>query len=435
MKVAVIGTGYVGTTTSIAFASQGYKVIGIDNDEEKIKRLNQSKLPFYEEGLDGILQKYILDGTLSFTSNLEESMEQCDILFVTVGTPASQDGSADLSSVIEVARQIGSVMKDYKVIVIKSTVPIGTGAKLKNIIQSELKKRQLDISFDLVSNPEFLRQGKALHDAVYPERIVIGCETDKAREIMEEFYKNVKSKLLFTTVRDAEMIKYASNAFLATKISFINELARICEKTETNIVQVAKGMGMDSRINPQFLQAGLGFGGSCFPKDTKALLALASEKETPMNILKAVLHVNQTQTDWFMEKVKKTLNSLSGKRIAILGLTFKPQTDDIREAPSLKIINYLIKHKAHMAAYDPQGTENVKKIYPDIRYATTPLEAMAGADAVLIVTEWKEIIDIDWKNAKRVLSQPIVFDGRNALDSAIMSKLGYYYMGVGILKS
>jgi UDPglucose 6-dehydrogenase len=431
MNIGVIGTGYVGTTTSVALAMSGYTVFGIDQDPERIEKLNQSTLPFYEEGIEELLKKLIFEGNLSFTTNLNDCIDNSSILFITVGTPSLPDGLADLSFVEEVAKRIGRSINEYKIIVLKSTVPIGTGAKIKKIIESELNDRKLEIPFDLVSNPEFLREGKALYDALYPERIVIGCETENLQQIMRELYKDVSSKIFFTTVINAEMIKYASNAFLATKISFINEMARFCEKIGSNVNEVAKGIGMDSRIGPQFLQAGIGYGGSCFPKDVSALLAMASKENIPLNIIQAASKVNETQAEWFMEKVKKELGILSDKRIAVLGLSFKPQTDDIREAPSLKIINYLIQNKAFISAYDPQGTEHVKKIYPDIYYALTPIEAIKGADAVIIVTEWKEIIEIDWKNAINIVSTPIIFDGRNALDALTMLEFGYNYFGVG----
>ncbi|MGM0878990.1 MAG: UDP-glucose dehydrogenase family protein [Bacillota bacterium] len=431
MNLAVIGAGYVGTTTSVAFAENGHKVIVIDHDSKKIEKLNHSILPFYEEGIEDLLKKLITAGNLSFTQNVEDSIKQSDIVFITVGTPSLEDGVADISYVEQVARTIGRHINEYKLIVIKSTVPIGTGDKIKRIIKDELERRKQEIPFDLVSNPEFLREGKALHDALHPERIVIGCNSKNAEKQMRELYKEVNSQILFTSVKDAEMIKYASNTFLATKISFMNELARICEKIGVDVTKVARGMGMDSRIGSQFLNAGIGYGGSCFPKDVKALKALSSEEMIPMHILEAVMHVNETQTEWFMEKVKRTMGTLSEKRVAVLGLTFKPDTDDIREASSLKIIDSLLKNNAIISAYDPKGAEQVKKIYPTITYTSTPFEALKGADAILIVTEWKEIIDIDWKAAKNIVTQPFVFDGRNALDASSMLKLGYSYVGVG----
>lgn len=433
MNITIIGAGYVGTTTGIAFARQGHKVVLIDTDQGKINMLNQAILPFYEEGMEELLKELITKGNLSFATQLADKIEEADILFITVGTPSLPNGVADLSAVKKVGSEIGRFMNDYKVIVTKSTVPVGTGDQIKEIIHHELGKRKMAIPFDLVSNPEFLREGKALYDALHPDRIVIGCDSEKAQGVMSQLYQEDREKILFTSRKDAEMIKYASNAFLATKISFINELARLCEKTGANVMEVAKGMGLDQRIGPQFLQAGIGFGGSCFPKDTKALLAMAMEKEQPMHILQAVSLVNQTQAQWFMEKVHKVLGTLSGKRIALLGLTFKPQTDDIREASSLKIIEYLLKQNASIQAYDPKGAEHVKNIYPSLTYTTTPLAAITGADAVLLVTEWTEIIELDWANAKSLLSQPFLFDGRNALNPSSMVQLGYYYEGVGTM--
>ena len=431
MEIGVIGAGYVGTTTSIVFAKYGYKVSVMDVSREKINNLNQAKLPFYEENLEELLQEFLSEDKLTFTSNVEDCIKKSDILFITVGTPSLDDGKADLSYIEDVARNIGRIIDEYKLIVIKSTVPVGTGEKVKEMIKEELSKRNQHISFDMVSNPEFLREGKALHDSLYPERVVIGCESEEARNIMCELYKDVNTKFLFTTIKEAEMIKYASNAFLATKISFMNELARLCDEEGVNINQIAKGMGLDKRIGPDFLQAGIGYGGSCFPKDVKALLSLSTEAEIPMHILQAVDYVNQTQSEWYMEKVKKTLGDLSNKRIALLGLTFKPQTDDIREAPSIKVIDFLLKNNASIVAYDPKGAEHVKKIYPTITYTLTPLEALENADAIVLLTEWKEILNIDWVRAKSIISRPLIFDGRNALNSSKMSKWGYHYIGVG----
>lgn len=432
LDVAVIGTGYVGTTTSIAFAAWDHKVIAVDSDQMKIARLNQSILPFYEEGLERRLERYRESGNLSFTDDLEQGITRSDVLFIAVGTPSSPDGSADLSHVEMVARQIGQMMDKYKVIVTKSTVPVGTGDKIKSIITDELKRRNLSFSFDIVSNPEFLREGRALYDALHPERVVIGCETETARKTMAALYENVEAPMLYTTIRDAEMIKYAANAFLATKISFVNELARLCDKMGTNIMKVAEGMGLDSRIGPQFLHAGIGYGGSCFPKDTAALLNLAREQKTMLPVLQAASDVNQTQVSWFMGRIYHTMGSLAGKKVTLLGLTFKPETDDVREAPSLKIIEQLLQNKAIVSTYDPQGMENVKKIYPQVAYKPTPYEALEGADAIILATEWREILDLDWTKVKGLITQPYLFDGRNALVPSVMRNLGYCYVGVGI---
>lgn len=432
MKVAVIGAGYVGTTTSVAFAHYGHKVMVVEKDIEKIKKLRNAELPFYEEGVESLLKKLIEIQLLKFTDNIELTLKQSEVIFITVGTPSLPDGGADLSYVEAVGREIGKLIDEYKVIVTKSTVPVGTGEWLKSVIQEELDNRNKAIPFDVVSNPEFLREGKALYDALFPDRIVVGCESDQAKVKMKKLYADVGKTTLFTNIRDAEMIKYASNAFLATKISFINELARLCEKTGANVNQVAKGMGLDTRIGEQFLQAGIGYGGSCFPKDLQAIMYLASEVKLPMTILEAVTEVNRSQSEWFLKKVENSLGTLEHKRIALLGLSFKPGTDDIREAASLKIIKHLMQHNASVTAYDPQATHHVQSLFPEVTYASTPLEAVKKADAVLLVTEWEEIVDTNWQQVKQLVEQPFLFDGRNALDPNKMRELGFRYDGVGL---
>jgi UDPglucose 6-dehydrogenase len=432
LDITVIGAGYVGTTTAVALAKSGNKVILVDNNQEKIEKLNQSCLPFFEEGIEEALFLLKSKGDLSFTTEIDNSIVVCDLLFITVGTPSQEDGNVNLTFVKEVSRTIGKVMNGYKTIVLKSTVPVGTGDVITAIIQEELNKRNVEISFDIVSNPEFLREGKALYDAMNPDRVVIGVSSEKAKKVMEELYSGFLSVLLVTRVKDAEMIKYASNAFLALKISFMNELARLSEKVGSNILEVAKGMGMDSRIGPQFLQAGIGYGGSCFPKDIKALAALGHEKESPLQILDAVAEVNESQIDWFIDKLKNKLGSLSHKSIAVLGLTFKPQTDDIREASSIKVIQKLLQNDAIVTAYDPKGTEHMKKIFPEVLYTSTPIEAVKRADAILMVTEWKEIVELDWKTVRGMVNQPYIMDGRNVLNPASMQSLGFHYSGVGI---
>ncbi len=431
MNIAVIGTGYVGVSTSVSFAKWGHDVVGVDVDEHKIKLLEAGIPPFYEEGLEDELQMLRKNGKLSFTTSLEEAVAGSEILYVTVGTPSDADGGADLSYVRAVTRQIGTVMNAYRLVVVKSTVPVGTTDEVRRIIRAELEKRGVNFSFDVASNPEFLREGRALEDALSPERIVIGCESPKAIRMLRQIYEGVSSPVLCTTIRNAEMIKYASNAFLATKISFINELARLCERTGADIADVARGMGMDSRIGSKFLDAGIGYGGSCFPKDVKALIRLGGEHGISMQLLQKVQEVNQTQVTWFMGKVKNRLHDLAGKRIAILGLTFKPNTDDIREAPALRVIPLLLERQALISAYDPKGTIHTKPIFPDIDYADSPYEAVRGADAILLLTEWPEILEMDWRQAKQLASGPCLFDARNALDPQQMRALGFQYMGIG----
>jgi UDPglucose 6-dehydrogenase len=432
MNVAVIGMGYVGTTMSVALSLQGHQVIGLDVDTSKVGQLNQGRLPFYEEGMEEQLIPLIDSGKLVFHHDLSH-IQCCDVLMITVGTPSTADGSADITFVESVAQEIGRKLTSYQLIVVKSTVPVGTGDRVKEIIQNELSQRGVKTRFDVVSNPEFLREGRALFDAIHPERVVIGCSSEQARTRLKELYRSVVDKLIFTSIRDAEMIKYASNAFLATKISFINELARLAEHTGTDITQIAKGMGMDSRIGDKFLHAGIGYGGSCFPKDIEALLSLASESGVGLSLLQAVTKVNQTQIEWFLEKVMSTLGGVKKKRIAVLGLTFKPNTDDIRMAPVLRILEFLLQRGATVMAYDPKGMEKMKQLYPQVDYFQSSLAALEGADAIILATEWPEIVTMDWQQVKQVLKKPILFDGRNALDPTQMSRIGYQYMGVGVI--
>jgi UDPglucose 6-dehydrogenase len=431
MNIAVIGTGYVGVSTAVSFAKWGHDVVGVDIDHDKVRLLKNGHLPFHEDGLEAELQALRRAGKLTFTTSFDEAVANSDILYITVGTPSGPDGRADLSYVKAVARKIGSTMAAYKLVVVKSTVPVGTTDEVNRIIRAELEERGLDVSFDVGSNPEFLREGRALQDALEPERIVIGCESDRGAALLRQLYADVPSPILLTTVRNAEMIKYASNAFLATKISFVNELARLCEKTGTDIVEVARGMGMDSRIGPEFLRAGIGYGGSCFPKDVKALIRIGGEHGVSMQLLRTVQEINQTQVTWFMGKVRNRLPGLAGKRIAILGLTFKPDTDDIRESPSLRVIPLLLDRQAQISAFDPKGAVHVKQLHPNIDYADTPYDAVQGADAILLLTEWPEILAMDWQRARQLANGSLLFDARNALDPEAMTDLGWQYIGVG----
>ncbi|RLQ93104.1 UDP-glucose dehydrogenase family protein [Falsibacillus albus] len=432
MKIAIIGAGYVGTTTAAAFAHHGHEVFVADNNQEKIKAFQRLKVPFYEDGLEEALKEFIQKNLLSFTTDIKQIIQGCEVIFLAVGTPSLTTGEADLSYIKEAAKEIGRYMNDYKVIVIKSTVPVGTVNYVQEVIQDELKARKSNIPFDTVSNPEFLREGKAMEDAIDPERIVIGSDSERAETIMRTIYKEFRCpNIMCTSPKNAEMIKYASNSFLAAKISFMNELARLCDVLGVDVAEVSKGMGLDSRIGHQFLQAGIGYGGSCFPKDTKALAQIALQRNLSLGIVEAVCAVNETQAQWFLEKAENALGSFSGKQITVLGLTFKPDTDDIREASSLKIIDYLVKKKALISVFDPKGMEHVKKLFPGISYKTDPLQALTNADAAIIATEWKQFTELDWKSAKKVMAQPYIFDGRNSLDPEVMKNLGYVYMGVG----
>ncbi|KGX87045.1 UDP-glucose dehydrogenase family protein [Pontibacillus litoralis] len=432
MNIAVIGGGYVGVTTSVAFAHSGHRVYLVDNNPHKLAHLSNAQLPFYEEGVKALLQTHVDSGNLTITDDLTATLHHSSIVFITVGTPSQANGQADLSFVNAVARQIGQTMQNEQTIVIKSTVPVGTGKRVKEIIAMELTRRNVDIPFEIVSNPEFLREGKALYDALYPNRIVIGYDSKKAKAVMEQLYNDTNDSILFTSINNAEMIKYASNAFLATKISFVNELARLCERVDADITVVTEGMGQDKRISPLFLQAGVGYGGSCFPKDLQALQQIGQKYGTPMTILQAVENVNHTQVNWFLDKVSQRLGSLHNKHITLLGLAFKPGTDDIRSAPSILVISQLLAQEVQVTVYDPQATSHIKKRFPTIHCATTPLEALHDAHAAILVTEWPEIVNIDWKQAKSFMKESNLFDGRNALSPHYMKQLGFHYEGVGI---
>ncbi|MFY0545514.1 UDP-glucose dehydrogenase family protein [Brevibacillus sp. H7] len=427
MNVVVIGTGYVGLTTAVSLAMQGHQVAGIDVDESKIIQLRQGKTPFYEPGLDEALPRVLGTGTLRFTTRLQDAAHEATVVFICVGTPSGADGSADLRFLLNAVDNLLELQEKTpaeRVIAVKSTVPVGTTDYVAQQLQSFPE-------LHVVSNPEFLREGSALRDALEPSRIVIGAETDRAFALMEQLYLGISAPRVLTTRANAEMIKYASNAFLATRISFMNELARLCDKLGTDVKTVARGMGLDSRIGPEFLQAGLGYGGSCFPKDTTALLQLAKQHEVSLTILEKVREVNLNQPEWFIRRMRDQLATLSGKRIAVLGLSFKPETDDIREAPSLKVLSLLLAEGADVAAYDPVASPSVQRIFPHVTYADTPYDACNGADAAILVTEWKECTQLDWVQVKERMSAPFLFDGRNAWPAKQLKDIGFSYTGVG----
>lgn len=426
MKVAVIGTGYVGLTTAVSLAMNGHDVLGIDLIETKIAQLKKGKSPIYEPGLDDALAEMLQRGTLDFTRNIADARE-AEILFICVGTPESADGTADLKYVYAAVADVESLHRTAprkRIVVMKSTVPVGTGDRIAE------KLRGIDGLY-VVSNPEFLREGSALQDALHPSRIVIGTDHVEAAEVMEQLYQGVTAPRVATTRADAELIKYASNAFLATRISFMNELARLSGALGTDIVTVAQGMGLDSRIGPEFLRAGVGYGGSCFPKDTIALLQLAHQHGISLSILEKVREVNATQPIWFLEQLYKRLDDVAGKKIAVLGLAFKPDTDDIREAPSLKVLELLQNAGASVAAFDPIAAEFVRPIFPQIEYAGSPQAALKKAHAALLITEWTECIHLDWEAIKQDMAVPLLLDGRNAWPAQALKDAGFYYSGVG----
>lgn len=431
MKITVIGTGYVGITTATSLGEIGHQIMGVDIDELKIEQLNNGVLPIYEPGVEPVIQNLLKQGKLHFTTSLKEAMEGTEIIFIAVGTPQLSDGRPDLKYVEEVAREIGRHMTEYIVIVDKSTVPVGTAEYVQSIIKEQLKLRGLSVDFDVVSNPEFLQEGKALQNSRKPDRIVLGCSSQVAEDVMLKLYENIDALKHLTSPRNAEMIKYASNSFLATKITFINEMARLCDLLAVDVVEVAKGMGMDKRIGPYFLQAGIGYGGSCFPKDVSALAMMGREVNMEMTILRSIQEINQKQTDWFLERVKECMGALDGKRITLLGLSFKPDTDDIREAPSLKLIQKLLAEGAVITGFDPVASNKIKNIFPKVKISEDAYSAVKDAEAVVICTEWKEIIDLDWRTIKSLMHGDFIFDGRNALDREMLQLEGFQYWGVG----
>ena len=431
MKITVIGTGYVGLVAGACLADMGNDVVCVDNNEEKLQKLEQGTIPIYEPGLEELVKSNFNENRLSFTSNLDSAVKQSDVCFIAVGTPQNEDGSADLQYVLSVAQQIGKAMNGYKVIVDKSTVPVGTAEKVAEII-----KQYTNESFDVVSNPEFLKQGNAVDDFLSPDRVVIGSNSEKATAIMQEIYSpffRTGNRVIVMDVKSAEMTKYASNSFLATKISFMNEIANLCEKVGADAEMVRVGMSTDSRIGNKFLFPGLGYGGSCFPKDVKALIKTGSDYGVDMNIIKSADGVNKLQRNLFIEKiVDKFGENLTGKAFGVWGLAFKPKTDDMREAPSITIINELLRRGAKVQAYDPKAMILAKRIFGDkITYCQKSYDALDGADAMLLLTEWNEFRRPDFERIKGLLKTPIIFDGRNQYNGERLTQSGFEYVCVG----
>lgn len=440
MRITIIGTGYVGLVTGACFADMGNTVWCVDIDRDKIKALNSGTIPFYEPGLESVVRDNVKNRRLKFTSALAEAIVQSELCFIAVGTPMADDGSADLSYVLNAARQIGQSMAGYLCIVAKSTAPVGTARKVEAQIKAELNLRGADYEFDVVSNPEFLKEGNAVHDCMTPDRIIIGADTDRAVAILKELYtpfiKNTE-KFLLMDIESAEMTKYTANAMLATKITFMNEIANICERVGADVNKVRIGIGSDSRIGYQFIYPGCGYGGSCFPKDVSALIHLAAEVGCDTKLLSAVDTVNAAQKHLLAEKVKKRFGAdLSGYVFAVWGLSFKPNTDDMREAPSITIINDLIDAGAHVIAYDPQALDMAKERYfkgnDSITFVESKYDAVNGADGLILVTEWKEFRSPDFFEIKKQMRQSIVFDGRNQYDNIQMAKYGFEYYPVGV---
>ena len=429
MNIAVVGTGYVGLVTGVCLAEIGHDVICIDIDQDKVNKMKQGISPIYEPGIEELMKKNIQNGRLNFTHIHKKGFANADIIMIAVGTPQKTDGSVDLSFIEQTAKDIASHIKDDVIVVTKSTVPIGTNEYIKNIIINHIT---MNIKVDIVSNPEFLREGSAVFDTFHSERIVIGVENEKMYSIMKKMYQPFHAPIFKTDLRSAEMIKYASNAFLATKISFINEISNFCEKVGANIEDVAKGMGKDQRIGHRFLNAGIGFGGSCFPKDTSALVKMATDRQVDFKILQSVIDVNNKQKIKLVQQAVDRLGSLQGKKIALLGLAFKPNTDDMREAASMAIVEELLNHHANIIAYDPIAIPNAKKIfYSKVTYANSVNEAIKGADCVFILTEWEEFKQYDLSQFTHLMRKPILFDGRNcfSLDQIQKHAIEYHSMG------
>ena len=438
MKITIIGTGYVGLVTGVCLADFGNNIICVDNDKEKIDILNKGQLSIYEPGLKEIIERNRHYKRIEFTTDIKYAVSHSEVIFITVGTPEKEDGDADLKYVFEVAKDIASYMNEYKIIVDKSTVPIGTGKKVKEIIQNILNDRKVNYKFDVVSNPEFLREGKALYDFMHPDRIVIGSESKKSIEIIKEVYRVLKLNdipFITTNLETAEMIKYASNAFLAMKISYVNEIANLCERVGADIQVVTSAMGKDGRISPKFLHCGPGYGGSCFPKDTKALAKIGRENNSPITLIESTIKANQNQKLKMVEKIEKAMKNVKGKTIAILGLAFKPETNDIREAPSIVIIEELYLRGAKIKAFDPQAIEEARgklKHLKGIIFCKDEYETIEGADALVIITEWNQFRRLDFKKIKKIMKDNYIFDLRNIYSKEIIEKEnGFKYFSVG----
>lgn len=436
MKIAVVGTGYVGLVTGTCLAETGNNVTCVDIVQEKVDKMRSGQIPIYEPGLDILFHRNIEQGRLSFTTDLAEAIEDAKIVFLALPTPPGGDGSADLSYVLGAAKDIAKLVKKYKVIVTKSTVPVGTADKVRAVFDEHLNKDIEDATVDVVSNPEFLREGVAVEDFMKPDRVVVGTRSERAKKLMEELYAPyVRSgnPVIFMDERSSELTKYAANSFLATKITFMNEIANMCERVGADVDMVRRGIGSDERIGRRFLFPGVGYGGSCFPKDVQALEKSATEYSYDFKILKSVMEVNEAQKTVIVEKMRKYYKGdLKGKKFALWGLAFKPETDDIREAPALYVIDELVKEGAQVVAYDPEAIENVRRLKGDvIGYANDPYEALQGADALIIVTEWSLFRTPDFDKIEQGLKSKVIFDGRNLYDLQKMIDCGYYYNSIG----
>ena len=430
MDLAIIGSGYVGLVTGACFADVGHNVICIDNDAQKIKQLQAGEVPIYEPGLEEIIHRNVSAQRLRFTGSIQDGVDKSQIIFIAVPTPQQPDGDVDLSFLEKVAREIAGVLTDYRVIVDKSTVPVKTGEKVAESIK---RYNRHGAKFDVVSNPEFLREGCAVADLMRPDRIVIGAQSEHAIDLMKKVYEPFMAPILVTDINSAELIKHCANSFLALKISYINAVSAICEASGADIEKVADGIGMDHRIGRDFLNAGIGYGGSCFPKDIAAFITISERLGTPFNLLKEVQRINNAQKEGFLKAIRETLWVLREKQIAVWGLTFKPDTDDVRSSVAIELVTTLLREGAHVVAYDPKGMQKARaiKAIADAEFASSALEAVTDAEALVIATEWSEFANVDLAVMKEKMRTPIVFDGRNLLDPETMKRLGFHYYSIG----
>lgn len=428
MKLSIIGTGYVGLVTGTCFAEVGHHVICVDNDVNKVKMLQAGGIPIYEPGLEELVKKNVAAGRLKFTISTAEGVQNSDVIFIAVPTPPQPDGSVDLSYIERVARDIAAAMTSYKIVVDKSTVPVKTGEKVAETIKRYCPAK---VEFDVVSNPEFLREGFAVGDLMNPDRVVIGVASPRPAAAMKEIYTPFKAPIIITDINSAELIKHAANSFLALKISYINAIANICEAAGANVQEVAHGIGLDERIGRRFLNAGIGFGGSCFPKDLSAFIKISEQVGYEFKLLKEVQRINADQMDRFIKKITDTLWVLKDKKIGVLGLAFKQNTDDVRSSPAIDLCQRLIKDGATLRVHDPKGMEKAKALLPNVTYVDDMNAVAEGCDAIVVATEWEEFKQLDLARAKRGLTHPIMFDGRNLFDPAEMEKLGWIYKSVG----
>jgi UDPglucose 6-dehydrogenase len=430
MDISIIGSGYVGLVTGACFADVGHNVICVDNDQRKVDALQSGQIPIYEPGLEELVHRNVSAGQLRFTNNIEDGVGHSQIVFIAVPTPPQADGSVDMTYIERVAREIAEVLREYRVIVDKSTVPVKTGKKVTETIR---RYNKAGVEFDVVSNPEFLREGCAVSDLMNPDRIVIGSNSDRALALMKKVYEPFMAPIMVTDINSAELIKHAANSFLALKISYINAISTICEASGADVEMVADGIGADKRIGRSFLSAGLGYGGSCFPKDVAAFIAISEQLGAPLSLLKEVQRVNRLQRERFLKKIKDTLWVLKDKHIAVWGLTFKPDTDDVRSSVAIDLVNDLLNEGAAVRAYDPKGMEKVLelKLCRGVTLAPSALEAVEKAEALVLATEWKEFQAIDFEQVRKAMHTPIIFDGRNLFDPRTMKQLGFTYYGIG----